>query len=66
MQSLEEQNFYTEDSVNASFDKIMANANAVAATAEAEDFEENLEATTDPNSSTGAGVNRMENDMKTG
>jgi len=66
MQSLEEQNFYTEDSGNASFDKIMANANAVAATAEPEDFEENLEATTDPNSSTGAGVNRMENDMKTG
>lgn len=67
MQSLEEQSFYADDTVNTpTFDSIIADANAAAAAAEPGDFEDGLEAAPDPSLSSGAGAARMENDEKTG
>lgn len=67
MQSLEEQSFYVDDTTNTpTFDSIIANANAVVATAEPVGFEDGLEAAPDPGLSSGAGAARMENDEKTG
>ena len=65
MQSLEEQSFDTEDTIHApTFDIIMANANAAAATVGPEEIVEDHAA--DSALSTGAGAARMENDQKTG
>ncbi|KAK4994851.1 Phosphatidylinositol 4-kinase pik1alpha (PI4-kinase)(PtdIns-4-kinase) [Elasticomyces elasticus] len=67
MQSLEEQSFYTHDASHTpNFDTVMANANIAASSADPEDLEDNLEAATDPDLSSGAGAARMENDQKTG
>jgi hypothetical protein len=66
MQSLEEQSFESEDSTHLpgpTFDMIMANANAAAASVGPEDIEE---ATSESGLNTGAGAARMENDQKTG
>ena len=67
MQNLEERSF-TEELVNApTFDTIMAKTSATSMTAEVgvHGYEEDSE-TPDPNSSSGAGLARMENDSKTG
>lgn len=61
MQSLEEQNFLSEDQ-GPTFDTIMAEADPVAITAEPEDLEEGMAVA----ANTGAGAARMENDLKTG
>ncbi|KAF2270292.1 phosphatidylinositol 4-kinase-like protein PIK1 [Lojkania enalia] len=61
MQSLEEQNFLSEDAT-PTFDTIMAGSDPAAVTAEPEELEEGLPVATNP----GAGAARMENDMKTG
>ncbi|KAF2803646.1 kinase-like protein [Mytilinidion resinicola] len=66
MQSLEEQNFYVDDTSSPTFDSIMASANPTAVTAEPEELEDGMETAPDPGSSSGAGAARMENDLKTG
>jgi phosphatidylinositol 4-kinase len=65
MQSLEEQSFELEDSIQApTFDMIIANANAASANVGPEDINEGTP--TDSPLNTGAGAARMENDQKTG
>ncbi|KAF7880017.1 uncharacterized protein EAF02_007654 [Botrytis sinoallii] len=67
IQSLEEQNYDSEDNVQSqTFDMIMEKANAAAANVAPEDIEE--ESPTDPDAviNVGAGAARMENDQKTG
>jgi len=59
MQHLEEQNFNSDETT---FDTIMANVTS----RRSNDFDEGLEAATDPGMSSGAGIARMENDQKTG
>ena len=69
MQSLEEQSFYTDDSIHAAnFDAIMANANDASDQANPADIvDPALEhEDIDPNLSSNAGAARMENDIKTG
>ncbi|TKA76428.1 hypothetical protein B0A55_05193 [Friedmanniomyces simplex] len=68
MQSLEEQSFLSDDALSTpNFDTIMAKADAAASHAEPTDFEnDDIEAPTDPNISTGKGAARMENDAMTG
>jgi hypothetical protein len=61
MQSLEEQNFLSEDS-GPTFDTIMAESDPTAITGEPEDLEEGMAVATN----SGAGAARMENDLKTG
>ncbi|KAI8942159.1 hypothetical protein NX059_000247 [Plenodomus lindquistii] len=61
MQSLEEQNFLSEDQ-GPTFDTIMAEADPAAISAEPDDLEEGMVVPTN----TGAGAARMENDLKTG
>jgi hypothetical protein len=61
MQSLEEQNFLSEDT-GPTFDTIMADTDPTAIVAEPEELEEGLPAA----SNSGAGAARMENDLKTG
>jgi len=66
MQSLEEQSFELEDTSQApgpTFEMIMANANAAAATVGPDDIGEE---TADSTLNAGAGAARMENDQKTG
>ncbi|KAK4961471.1 Phosphatidylinositol 4-kinase pik1alpha (PI4-kinase)(PtdIns-4-kinase) [Elasticomyces elasticus] len=69
MQSLEEQSFLADDALSTtpSFDTIMAKASDVGSHAEPGDIEnDELDAPTDPNISTGKGAARMENDAMTG
>ncbi len=67
MQTLEEQSFYTDDLANnPTFDTIMASADAAVVTAQAAELQDDLDQVTDPESSAGAGAERMENDQKTG
>lgn len=68
MQSLEEQSFLSDDGLSTpNFETIMAKAGTAASHAEVNTLEdEELDADTDPNLSTGRGAARMENDMKTG
>ncbi|KAF2836818.1 hypothetical protein M501DRAFT_939232 [Patellaria atrata CBS 101060] len=66
MQSLEEQSFLDETSNAPTFDTIMANANAVAVTAEPLELEDGLESGPDSGINSAAGAARMENDQKTG
>jgi len=61
MQSLEEQNFFSEDT-GPTFDTIMADTDPTAIVAEPEEIEEGLPGA----SNSGAGAARMENDLKTG
>ncbi len=61
MQSLEEQNFLTDDQ-GPTFDTIMAESDPAAITAEPEIIAEGIAVATNP----GAGAARMENDLKTG
>ncbi|KAF1967741.1 phosphatidylinositol 4-kinase-like protein PIK1 [Bimuria novae-zelandiae CBS 107.79] len=61
MQTLEEQNFLTEDS-GPTFDTIMAEADPTSITEEPENLEDGMPAATN----LGAGAARMENDLKTG
>jgi phosphatidylinositol kinase/protein kinase (PI-3 family) len=61
MQSLEEQNFLSEDS-GPTFDTIMAESDPTVITGEPEDLEEGMAVATN----SGAGAARMENDLKTG
>jgi hypothetical protein len=61
MQSLEEQNFLSEDQ-GPTFDTIMAESDPTAISAEPEDLEEGMAVATN----SGAGAARMENDLKTG
>lgn len=61
MQSLEEQNFLSEDN-GPTFDTIMADADPTAITAEPIDLEDGMAVATN----SGAGAARMENDLKTG
>jgi phosphatidylinositol 4-kinase len=69
MQSLEEQSFDLDDGQGPTFDMIMARAQAAAVTAAATDpngAEGADEATVEPNLNANAGIDRMENDIKTG
>ena len=68
MQSLEEQSFLSDDGLSTpNFETIIAKAGTAAAHADVSTLEqEQLEADTDSNLSTGRGAARMENDMKTG
>ncbi|KAF2875078.1 phosphatidylinositol 4-kinase-like protein PIK1 [Massariosphaeria phaeospora] len=61
MQSLEEQNFLSEDAT-PTFDTIMAGSDPTAITTEPEELEDGLTVATN----TSAGAARMENDLKTG
>jgi hypothetical protein len=61
MQTLEEQNFMSEDQ-GPTFDTILAEADPAAITGEPEELEEGLTVGTN----SGAGAARMENDLKTG
>lgn len=61
MQSLEEQNFLSEDQ-GPTFDTILAEADPTSISAEPEDLEEGMAVATN----SGAGAARMENDLKTG
>ena len=72
MQSLEEQNFLSDDISGgaipvASFDTIIARANEEAAHVTPEDFADGeIDAPSNPKLNTGRGADRMENDAKTG
>ncbi|KAH6849726.1 kinase-like domain-containing protein [Chaetomium sp. MPI-CAGE-AT-0009] len=69
MQSLEEQSFDLDDGQGPTFDTIMARAQAAAVTAAATDAggaEVAEDATVEPNLNANAGIDRMENDIKTG
>lgn len=69
MQSLEEQSFDVDDGQGPTFDLIMAKAQAATASAasiEAGVAEGADEATVEPNLNANAGIDRMENDIKTG
>ncbi|KAL2138163.1 hypothetical protein VTI28DRAFT_7362 [Corynascus sepedonium] len=69
MQSLEEQSFDLDDGHGPTFDTIMARAQAAAATvggAEANGAEGGDDAPVEPNLNANAGIDRMENDIKTG
>ncbi|KAK4155208.1 phosphatidylinositol 4-kinase [Chaetomidium leptoderma] len=72
MQSLEEQSFDVDDGQGPTFDMIMARAQAAAAAAsagaaDASGAEAGDDATTvEPNLNANAGIDRMENDIKTG
>ncbi|KAH6636095.1 kinase-like domain-containing protein [Chaetomium tenue] len=69
MQSLEEQSFDLDDGQGPTFDTIMAKAQAAAVTAAATDAggaEVAEDATVEPNLNANAGIDRMENDIKTG
>ncbi|KAI9645693.1 Phosphatidylinositol 4-kinase pik1alpha (PI4-kinase)(PtdIns-4-kinase) [Ciborinia camelliae] len=67
IQSLEEQSYDSEDSIQAqTFDMIMEKANAAAATVEPEDIEEESPSDSDAVINVGVGAARMENDQKTG
>ncbi|KAF2434634.1 phosphatidylinositol 4-kinase-like protein PIK1 [Tothia fuscella] len=66
MQSLEEQSFFFEDENAPTFDTIMATADAVAASTDADQFVETLEKEVEKGLNSAAGAARMENDQKTG
>jgi phosphatidylinositol 4-kinase len=68
MQSLEEQSFDLDDGQGPTFDIIMAKAQAAAAsTPDANGTAEGADdATVEPNLNANAGIDRMENDIKTG
>ena len=67
MQNLEEQSFLEDPASAPTFDSIIAKTSATAMTAEVSvhGYDDDSE-TPDPNSSSGAGLARMENDQKTG
>ena len=65
MQSLEEQNFLLHDSASP-LDTILASTNSPAMVAEPDDMDDAMEAVADPQTSSGVGAARMENDWKTG
>lgn len=69
MQSLEEQSFLNDDTLQTTpnFETIMAKADATAAHTEPGDIDnDEVNAPTDPNINTGKGAARMENDAMTG